>query len=72
MPTTELVLLLVLMTLLTVALSTTAVRALRRRRRPAVRDDTLRAGQGPAVDGSSAALRAIGRNAWMLPGGGGF
>ncbi len=63
-----------LLALLAVVLVTSAVRALRRsrRREAAVRDDTLRAGRDPEVDGSGAALRAMGRNAWMRPGGGGF
>ena len=40
------------------------------RRQPAVRDDTLRAGQpGPELSGKDAALRATGKNAWMRPGG---
>ncbi len=57
-----------------VVLSTVAVRALRRGRRPgrAAHDDTLRAGQEAPLDGSGAALRAMGRNAWMRPGGGGL
>ncbi|WP_432497333.1 hypothetical protein [Kineococcus auxinigenes] len=63
-----------LLALLVVVLVTTTVRALRRSRRraTAVRDDTLRAGRDPELDGSGAALRAMGRSAWMRPGGGGF
>uniref|UniRef100_UPI003D7E361C hypothetical protein n=4 Tax=unclassified Kineococcus TaxID=2621656 RepID=UPI003D7E361C len=63
-----------LLALLAVVLVTTAVRALRRSRRrgAGVRDDTLRAGRDPELDGSGAALRAMGRNAWMRPGGGGL
>ncbi|MCI2238199.1 hypothetical protein MO973_30435 [Paenibacillus sp. TRM 82003] len=74
MATADLVLVGGLLALFVVVLTTTAVRALRRRgrQRSTVRDDTLRAGRDPEADGSAAALRAMGTNAWMRPGGGGF
>ena len=61
-----------LLALLAAAIATGVFSGLRgvRRRRQAVHDDTLRAGQERELDPGSAALRAAGRNAWMRPGGG--
>ncbi|WP_432545294.1 hypothetical protein [Kineococcus sp. SYSU DK004] len=50
----------------------TAAALRRRRRRARPHDDTLRAGQSQEVDGEDAALRAMGRNAWLRGGGGGI
>ena len=61
-----------LLAVLAAAIATGVFSGLRgaRRRREAVRDDTLRAGRERELDPAGAALRAAGRNAWMRPGGG--
>ncbi|MEZ0165266.1 hypothetical protein AB2L27_10905 [Kineococcus sp. LSe6-4] len=68
--TTESVLVLVAVALVVIALSAFAVRRARRRRARG-REDALRAGQEQETDGEDAALRSMGRNAWMRGGGGG-
>jgi hypothetical protein len=46
--------------------------AVRARRRSHPHDDTLRVGDGEELDRKDAALRSMGKNSWMRPGGGGI
>ncbi|WP_432562427.1 hypothetical protein [Kineococcus sp. SYSU DK003] len=69
MAETLLVLAVLVAVLVGVLLVAALVRQRPRRSRP--HDDTLRVGREEEVDGGDAALRSMGRNSWMRPGGGG-